>query len=151
MPGRGGADEQRASSEAQAFWGSVPLPRPAPRIAPGWAVTGRRGYLETGNGPAARFVRDTPHGQLVIDAVGRYYVDWGDGNATGPHDGPGLPWPSGTITHTYERVGEYEVVVTQRWTADWHLGDESGHLTGLATHGRIGRFPARELQAVRNR
>ena len=140
-----------SAAEAQAFWGTVPLPKPLPHIAPGWAVTGRKSYLETGGAPTAQFVRDTPRGQLVIDATGPYYVDWGDGTTSGPYDEPGLPWPNGTVTHVYERVGTYDVVVTQRWTAEWHLAGESGRLGGLRTEGRIDDFPAEELQAVRNR
>jgi hypothetical protein len=145
------APEGSTAAEAQAFWGTVPLPRPVPYIAPGWAVTGRKCYLETGGAPTASFTRDTPRGQLVIDAVGPYYVDWGDGTKTGPYDEPGLPWPSGNVTHVYERVGAYDVVVTQRWTAEWHLNGESGRLGGLRTEGRIDDFRAEELQAVRNR
>ncbi len=140
-----------AAADAQAFWGTVPLPRPGPHIAPGWAVTGRKSYLETGSAPTARFTRDTPRGQLVIDATGPYYVDWGDGTTGGPYNEAGAAWPNGTITHVYERVGTYDVVVTQRWSADWHLDGDSGRLGGLRTEGRIDDFPARELQAVRNR
>lgn len=140
-----------AAADAQAFWGTVPLPKPTPHIAPGWAVTGRKSYLETGSLPTARFTRDTPRGQLVIDATGPYSVDWGDGTVGGPYNEPGRPWPDGTITHVYERTGTYAVVVTQRWTAEWHLDGESGRLGGLRTEGRIDDFPAEELQAVRNR
>ena len=140
-----------SAAEAQSFWGTVPLPKPSPRIAPGWAVTGRKSYLETAGAPTARFTRATPRGDLVIEATGPYYVDWGDGTLGGPFAEPGLPWPAGAITHVYQRVGHYDVVVTQRWTADWHLAGESGRLGGLRTEGRIDDFPAEELQAVRNR
>jgi len=140
-----------AAAEAQSFWGTVPLPKPAPRIAPGWAVTGRKSYLETGDLPTAQFTRDTPRGELVIDATGPYYVDWGDGTSGGPYDEAGGPWPNGTVTHVYERVGACDVVVTQRWSAVWHLNGESGRLGGLRTEGRIDDFRAEELQAVRNR
>jgi hypothetical protein len=140
-----------AASEAQSFWGTVPLPKPSPRIAPGWAVTGRKSYLETASAPTARFTRATPRGELVIEATGPYYVDWGDGTLAGPFAEPGLPWPAGTVTHVYQRVGQYDVVVTQRWTAEWHLDGESGRLGGLRTGGRIDDFRVEELQAVRNR
>jgi hypothetical protein len=145
------APEGSAAAEAQSFWGTVPLPKPDPYIAPGWAITGKKAYLETRDAPTARFTRDTPRGQLVIDAVGPTYVDWGDGTSTGPYAEAGLPWPDGTVTHVYERVGTYDVVVTQRWSAEWHLDGESGHLDGLRTQGRIDDFPAQELEAVRNR
>lgn len=150
-PEESGPPQESSASMAREFWGTVPLPKPGPRIEPGWAVTGRKSYLETGSTPTARFTRDTPRGELVIDATGPYYVDWGDGTVGGPYNEPGLPWPDGKITHVYERVGSYDVVVTQRWSATWTLGSESGRLGGLRTEGRIDDFPAEELQAVRNR
>jgi hypothetical protein len=141
-----------SAAEAQAFWGTVPLPKPTPEIDPGWAVTGRKSFLETGSTPTAQFTRDTPRGQLVIDATGPYYVDWGDGTQSGPYDEAGGPWPNGTITHVYEDVGTYDVVVTQRWSATWHMSNgESGRLGGLQTVGRIDDFRVDQLQAVRNR
>ncbi len=141
-----------SASEAQAFWGTVPLPKPSPYIAPGWAVTGRKSFLETRSQPSATFTRDTPRGELTLDATGPYYVDWGDGTQSGPYDDPGGPWPNGVITHVYENVGTYNVVVTQRWSATWRMSDgESGRLGGLQTVGRIDGFRVEQLQAVRNR
>jgi hypothetical protein len=133
------------------FWGEVPLPVPAPRIAPGSAITGLPAYLETGGVVAKDFARDTPLGPIGIGAHGRFSVDWGDGTHDGPFDVAGGPWPGGTITHTYTRTGAYDVVVTERWTAAWQLAGQGGPLGGLQTVGRISRFPVTEVQAVRNR
>ncbi len=84
-------------------------------------------------------------------ATGNYFVDWGDGTTTGPHAQEGDPWPNGRITHEYLRVGAYDVVVTERWTATWHFGSESGTLSELRTTGRIDDFPVEQIQAVRYR
>ena len=134
------------------FWQDVPLPEPAPQIQPGRAITGKFAYLETRSTTTHTFTQnDTPFGALQIVATGKYYVDWGDGTMTGPHPDEGAPWPNGHITHEYLRVGNYDVVVTERWTAMWHFGAESGTLTELRTTGRIDDFPVEQIQVVRYR
>ena|SRR5581483_8689105 len=133
------------------FWGEVPLPVPAPHIAPGRAITGLPAYLETEGMTAKDFGRGTPLGPISIGAHGRFYVDWGDGTHDGPFDVVGAPWPDGTISHTYTKTGAYDVVVTERWTATWSLAGRGGPLGGLQTVGRISQFPVDEVQAVRNR
>jgi hypothetical protein len=81
-------------------------------------------------------------------ASGSYTVDWGDGTSTGPHKFEGKAWPDGRITHDYIDVGSYNIVVTEKWTANWSLGGESGTLRTLQTTGRIDNFPVEQLQAV---
>ena len=81
-------------------------------------------------------------------ATGRYYVDWGDGTNTGPHSAEGGPWPDGDIKHEYIHIGAYDVVVTERWTATWSFGAQSGVLDELRTVGRIDDFPVQQIQAV---
>ena len=139
-------------SVAVRFWVDIPLPRPEPQIQPGRAITGKFAYLETRATTSHTFTQnDTPFGPLQIVATGRYYVDWGDGTTTGPHPDEGTPWPNGRITHEYLRVGKYDVVVTERWTATWHFGAESGTLTELRTTGRIDDFPVEQIQVIRYR
>ncbi len=151
-PGQPRAAEQISPAEyASRFWRDVPLPKPGPYIAPGRAITGKLAYLETRGQLSHTFTGDTPIGPMSITATGRYYVDWGDGTTTGPHDGEGGPWPDGRITHQYTDVGVYDVVVTERWTATWRLGPASGSLNELRTTGRIDDFPVEQIQAVRYR
>ena len=140
-----------AAALALQFWGEVPLPVPAPRIAPGSAITGLPAYLETGGVVGKDFARETPLGAITIGAHGRFFVDWGDGTRDGPFDLVGAAWPDGTITHTYTKTGAFDVVVTARWTATWQLAGRGGPLGGLQTVGRIQQFPVTEVQAVRNR
>lgn len=128
------------------------LPHPAPHIAPGYALTGNPGYLQT-NAPVARtFTAATPVGTLTITAQGSFVVNWGDGSGwTGPYRTPGAPWPNGQITHVWENVGTYDVVAVESWTATWSLAGQTGTLTKLETSGSIPAFQVRQLESVRNR
>jgi hypothetical protein len=151
QPAAPGEPESPASFAVR-FWRAARLPAPAPFIAPGRAITGKYAYLETrGTTTHTLTQHDTPFGPLRVDAVGTYEVDWGDGTKTGPHRQEGGPWPEGVIHHEYLRVGRYDVVVTERWTATWTFGSESGALTELRTTGRIDDFPVEQIQAVRYR
>jgi hypothetical protein len=87
-------------------------------------------------------------GPLEINATGSYTIDWGDGTTTGAHAFEGRPWPDGKITHQYTKIGTYSVVVTEKWTAHWSLGGQSGTLRTLQTSGRIDNFPVQQIQAV---
>jgi len=137
------------ASIAIRYWHDVPLPAPRPHIAPGRAITGMYAYMETRGATTATFTEpDTPFGPLTIEATGSYHVDWGDGTRTGPHSQEGGPWPGGEIKHEYINVGDYDVVVTEGWTATWSFGTESGTLGSLQTEGRIDDFPVQQIQAV---
>lgn len=134
----------------------VPLPAPAPVIAPGWAITGKPAFLEphlsvpiVGGVPTLAESRPTELGDMAVSATATYRVDWGD-TETGPHAGPGGPWPGGNIVHTWTDMGTYDVVVTAEWTVDWRLGAASGRLT-VPTTGTIPGFRVTQVQAVRNR
>lgn len=139
---------ETAAMVAARVWAEIPLPSPDPRIAPGRAITGKLAYLETRGDIRHVHRRDTVFGPLEIDAVGTYTVDWGDGTTTGPHSFEGRAWPNGQITHEYATVGTYNVVVTEKWTANWSLDGQSGVLRTLQTTGRINGFPVEQIQAV---
>jgi hypothetical protein len=133
---------------ARRHWEDVPLPVPRPKIAPGRAITGKLAYLETTGAVTYTYRNGTVFGPLTISAKGSYTVDWGDGTTTGPYAFEGEPWPEGKITHDYLGTGHYDVVVTERWTANWNLDGESGVLRALETSGRIDNFPVEQIQAV---
>ena len=134
---------------AMRYWEQVPLPKPAPHIAPGRAITGKVAYLETRGAVARTYTNPTTmYGQLIIVATGSYEVNWGDGTTTGPHAFEGKAWPDGRIIHDYLEIGSYDIVVTERWSATWSLGGESGLLRTLQTSGRIDDFPVEQIQAV---
>ncbi len=143
------------SAVAASWWqvhGVDLLSRPRPSIAPGYALSGKLAYLETGAQIDQDFSNQTPLGTLAIAATGRLYVDWGDGTGwQGPYSTAGGPWPLGTITHTWDSPGPYTVTVQERWSATWALGGSTGSLSSLATVGAIPAFEVRELESVRNR
>lgn len=123
--------EEVARSVVEAF----PFPAPKPYIAPGRAITGLRAYLEPRSPTAVSDVRPTPLGDIRLDATGSYYVDWGDAR-TGPHSGPGGPWPNGNISHVYTNRGTYDVLVTEAWTVHWQVAGASGTLN-VTTDGGL--------------
>lgn len=133
-----------------------PLPAPKPFIAPGRAIAGKLAYLEPnlpapviGGRPTVENTLPTALGGLAMTATAVYYVHWGDVE-TGPHPGPGGPWPNGNITHSWSNADLYDVEVTAMWTVRWRLGAEQGTLT-VPTEGTIEDFRVNQLQAVRNR
>jgi hypothetical protein len=126
------------------------LPSPRPNIDPGYAVTGMRAYLETGDRRTHRFdAIPTVLGPLQITATSTYTVDWGDGTVTGPHQTTGGKYPDGTISHVYTDTGTVDVTVSQTWTARWWLAGRSGTVGGLRSSGTIEDFAVQEVQAVR--
>lgn len=140
---------------AATYWqskGVNSLPTPTPRIAPGYALTGNPGYLETGATMSRSFTDATPLGPLSISATGRIYVNWGDGSGwMGPYADPGRPWPTGDITHVWADVGRYDVAVVEQWSATWSLAGSRGSLSNLRTQASIPAFDVRQLESVRNR
>ena len=146
-PGQVGPVETPAMV-ARRYWEEISLPHPRPQIAPGRAITGKLAYLETNGQTRHVYSNSTVFGPLEIVATGSYTVDWGDGDKSGPHAFEGKPWPDGRITHEYQNVGAYDIVVTERWTATWRLGGQNGVLRELRTIGRIDDFPVEQIQAV---
>lgn len=133
---------------AARYWQRVPLPKPQPSIAPGRAITGKTAYLNTAGRTTDSYHENTVYGSLELRASGRYLVDWGDGETSGPFSFEGTAWPSGQITHEYQRVGVYNIVVTEKWSGTWELAGQSGVLSEVQTVGRINEFPVEEIQAV---
>jgi hypothetical protein len=135
---------------AEAFLREIPLPAPAPRIAPdGTAITGLAAFLET-NGTLSHAMGpgSTPLGPIVVEATSVYWVDWGDGTPeAGPFAFEGEAYPTGRIWHGYRNRGDYTVTVRQAWTAEWSLGAESGTVGGLQTEASIA-LDVDEIQAV---
>ncbi|MDQ4069332.1 MAG: hypothetical protein M3203_07665 [Actinomycetota bacterium] len=104
--------------------------------------------METNGETRHVYTNSTVFGPLQIVATGSYTIDWGDGETSGPYPFEGKPWPDGKITHEYQNVGNHDIVVTERWTANWSLGGQSGVLRTLETTGRIDDFPVEQIQAV---
>lgn len=150
QPGAAGqaAPVETPAMVARRHWEDISLPVPRPSIAPGRAITGKLAYLETNGETRHVYTNSTVFGTLEMIAVGSYMVNWGDGKTSGPHTLEGEPWPDGQITHEYETVNKYDIVVTEHWTATWRLGGQSGVLRTMQTSGRIDGFPVEQIQAV---
>lgn len=143
-----------ATTLAWSFIKQATPPATEPHIAPGYAITGKRAFLETKGLPTAQQTFDTILGPLKISfEASTYTVDWGDGSNidTGPFPIPGAPYPNGKATHVYTHARTYDVTVKTNWVAHWSVANESGNLDGLSRTERIEDFEARQLQAVRDR
>jgi hypothetical protein len=155
QPTPAGAAPLPPGAIAGTFWaqhGVDLLGRPAPSIAPGYALAGKLGYLETHAPTTKQFSNPTPLGVLTISASGTFLVDWGDGTGQqGPYDTAGAPWPDGQITHAWDDIGHYDVNVVEVWSATWSLAGAHGTLAALRTEGTIPNFEVRQLESVRNR
>jgi hypothetical protein len=135
---------------AEAFWYTIHLPVPKPASSPDYATTGKPTYLSAGDtADPPSWTRATLLGTLTITAHGSYTVNWGDGSPpTGPYTNPGGPFPTGTMTHTYDDVGTVTIAVAEQWTATWTIGAAHGVLIDLRTSGTLPDFPVRQIQAV---
>ena len=62
---------------------------------------------------------------------------------------PGTPWPTGTLTHTYTRIGSLDVTLTTTWSATHTVaGDPAVHdVPGTATTTSSSRLEVRERRA----
>jgi hypothetical protein len=108
--------------------------------------------LVTHGTTTATYTTNTVLGPLRLSAHGTYWVKWNDPTAStgwaGPYTQEGQPYPTGTITHTYDGVGTYAVTVRETWTATWVLGPAHGVLAGLATQATIPNLNVQQIQAV---
>ena len=66
---------------------------------------------------------------IHINLQARYQWDFGDGTSI-ESALPGAPYPAGSITHSYERIGEYDVKLTVTWSGTWRAGAISGPIDG---------------------
>ena len=131
----------------------VPLPVPKPNIDPGYAVTGKPAYMETGSTTQFGPVQVTELGyDITITAVGTFEVRWGDGSVTGPGEtSAGGKWPNGDVTHVFDVAGAYQVQVIETWTGHYVINGQAGDIPDpITTEGGLPDFPARQVQAVLN-
>lgn len=136
---------------ARDFWDVRHLPAPEPKVVPGYAVVGKRVYLELAGRPRTSFDVPNPIGpQVRIDATSRYVVDWDDGTTTTTAS-QGGPWPHGDVTHVYDTARPRVTIrVTQVWSATWTAGPAGGGLDDLRTAGEV-TLAVEQVQPVRNR
>ena len=131
----------------------IPLPHPAPYIAPGYAITGKRAYLEIRDNPSLSPQHFNELGyDITVEATSTYDVVWGDGAESRDVSSTGGPYPSGNITHVYDNIGTYTVRILQTWHGRYTVNGTTGTIdVPLTTDGAIQGFPVHQLEAVTNR
>lgn len=127
-PGPTEADLRAAIEQAFA---TTPLARPTPKTQPPggaslvdlptyfqltWPATPANGYAP-GHSRALTLL-----GQAVeLRITARYTFTFGDGTTTGLTTSPGGPYPSGDITHTYEKTGTVQPLATTTLSAEYRI------------------------------
>lgn len=135
---------------ARDFWDVRILPAPTLTMAPDYAVTGKRVYLEITGEQRKHFDIPNPIGPAIgIDTTSRYIVDWGDGTVESTAS-QGGSWPDGDVTHVYTTSAPARTIrVQQQWSATWRAGDQQGALDNLQTSATL-TFRVTQVQAVRS-
>jgi len=143
----------------QAWYWETTLPDPTLASSPpdAKAITGLDLYLAIG-GPQ-NLTLDVPAlGYMVhLEVSSVYDVSWGDpkpddsarGRAvTRNHPTQGGLYPVGDLRHQYINRGEVTIEVTQKWTARWSAGDESGVIADRLATSATRTIKVEEIQAV---
>lgn len=134
------------------YWRRVVQPPPPTPLtaAPGWALPGKRVYLEIGGANPAVATVGTPIGPATFTMTPRYVVSWGDGTSTGT-TAQGRPYPGGPgeITHVFTTEGRRTITVQAYWHATWALAGDGGALAELPTPTTASlALPVEERQVV---
>lgn len=136
------------------------LPRPAPIVEPGEALTGLRMHLELGPeltpGEPLTFerTRTLALGEVTVpvtvSAVGTYTVDWGDGSPVETHDRAGRGYREGApaVTHVWQDRGTYSVTVQDTWVLTVRAEGVGTFTLRRTLTPRTRDVPVTEVQAV---
>ena len=136
------------------------LPRPEPRVPPGFALAGLEMYLDSGPSHGLSFEQTDritvgPFSfDVDIEATGQTTVDWGDGTPPITYDVPGGPYPDGQIRHTYRDASTVTVTVTDTWVIDFQATTAGGAVLTDSVVAELDEvviedFEVREFRAVR--
>ena len=82
-------------------------------------------------------------------APSSYVWSFGDGAEITTEE-PGRPWTKrrdGSIEHTYETKGHYEIMATIVWSASWSLNGGPPRSLGTFTTSDTAEYPVREVIA----
>ena len=123
---------------------------PELRIAPSRiGLTGLRSFFWLDHAPPTVWATASVPGILVTAEARpvRYGWDFGEGDVLTTTN-VGRAWSRrkpGSISHTYERRGRYEVQVQAVWEARWRVGSGSWVHLGYFTNSRARDYPVRQL------
>lgn len=138
----------QAQQLAENYFRRIQLPVPRPVMSAPSGITGAVHQMNMQIPATISLVEGgTAFGDLEVSARGRFVVDWGDGT-TDSYLVTGASWPASPITHSWTKRGNYTVVVTAHWEANWRLGGFSGVVGNLTTTGSIPAFEVGEIQAT---
>ncbi len=141
----------------QAWYTEVVLPDPTLATNPTRAITGLDTFLTIGGPQTVTWAGTALGHQVRLDVASTYDIDWDDPRPDSQPNGraritgttsQGGPYPHGDLRHQYIDRGPVTIQVTQRWTAHWSAGGQSGTLADrlLTTSSLV--LPVEELQAV---
>lgn len=131
-------------------------PSPRIRIAPGRVgLTGLPSFFWLHPEPQGISATAGVHGVTVTAtaAPSQFWWRFGDGEER-VTEHSGRPWTrrrAGSIKHTYETKGMYEVGSTIVWTASWSINGGPSRPLGSFTTSRSVDYPAREVIAFLSR
>jgi hypothetical protein len=127
-------------------------PAPELQLAPARiGLTGLPSYFWLGNDPQPISATASVRGVTVTATATPTHFVWsfGDGNERTTTK-PGRPWTKhspGSIEHTYETEGVYEVGATIVWSASWSLNGGAPQSLGTFTTSDAADYPVREVIA----
>jgi hypothetical protein len=114
----------------------------------GWVLVNKPTVVYADGGPQT--LTTTVLGTAVtIAATPTGYVwDFGDGATLATAD-PGLPWPAGTLTHSYTAVGVHHLSLTTTWSATYTVAGDPAvrDVPGTATTTSTSQLEVRERRA----
>lgn len=146
------------SQAAVAAWWQTTLPDPTLATSPpDGAITGLDLYLSIGGSQKLTFDVQSLGYAVQLEVGSTYDVDWGDPRPDGSvlgrtvtrgHRTQGGTWPNGDLRHQYVERGSATIEVTQRWTARWTAGGESGTISDVLYTQASTTIPVQEIVAV---
>jgi len=147
-----------ADAAAQIWYWETLLPDPSLATSPpNGAITGLDLYLSIGGPQHLTFDVPALGYDVHLEVTSVYDVDWGDprpdssphGEAvTEEHPNQGGPYPTGDLRHQYIDRGDVTITVTQKWTAQWTAGGESGTIEDRLSTSASRTIPVQEIQAI---
>ncbi len=142
----------------QAWYNEVVLPDPSLSTSPTRTLTGLDTFLTIGGQQSVSWSGTALGQQVLLEVSSTYDVDWGDPRPDGSKangraritgtTSQGGPYPNGDLRHQYIERGSATIKVTQRWTAHWSAGGESGTLADRLLTTSSLKLPIDELQAI---
>jgi len=143
----------------QAWYWQTTLPTPTLATSPPeGAVTGLDLYLAIGGPQTLSFDIKALGYDIHLAVTSVYDIDWGDPSpsndtpigygVTKGHRTQGGLWPDGDLRHQYITRGDVTMKVTQRWTAKWSGGGQSGTIADRLGTAARRTIPVQEIQAV---